>query len=488
MSRRTQKIIATVTTIVALLISFALAAANKEDHHGQHRNEPHQLRIVKVFVDQAGGELAIHGKHLDNGRRLLVQLGGEELFVSTATASLIIASLPPGIVAGDYLLTVDTGRGKKRFASYDLTLGGAGPEGPQGPPGPSGSQGIPGPRGLTGAQGAQGDAGPRGTVGPPGSQGPMGLPGAAGSPDTPAQVLAKLQQVDGAGSGIDADQLDGLDSQRLITELGGTINGDLSVAGGLRAGSGVTFPDGTTLLTAGREGIPNRIIVAPQGGDYTSIQAAFDAITPSADNPFIIEVAPGTYAEQVIMESYVHLQGAGRDLTTIVPPPQTSNSCASGTVALCLMQANSVQISGLAIAGSGTASAFEVGIQIVESSSVVIQENRFTNLLDAAIESEQSDALEIVHNEISAGGAALSLGNDPSAGVRIAGNVITNGNINGRGDALIADNRMLSGNSLLEWEGPVLISGNRMAGFSIQLFGVGDKQISLQTIFSATSF
>jgi len=47
---------------------------------------------------------------------------------------------------------------------------------------------------------------PRGATGEAGPQGP------AGSPDTPEDVLGKLQQVDGAGSGLDADQLDGLDA------------------------------------------------------------------------------------------------------------------------------------------------------------------------------------------------------------------------------------------------------------------------------------
>jgi hypothetical protein len=41
-------------------------------------------------------------------------------------------------------------------------------------------------------------------------KGPVGPAGPAGSPDTAAQVLAKVATVDGAGSGLDADSLDGL--------------------------------------------------------------------------------------------------------------------------------------------------------------------------------------------------------------------------------------------------------------------------------------
>ena len=51
--------------------------------------------------------------------------------------------------------------------------------------------------------------GPQGPPGPPGPQGPVGPQGQQGSPDTPAQVLSKLAQVDGPGSGLDADTLDG---------------------------------------------------------------------------------------------------------------------------------------------------------------------------------------------------------------------------------------------------------------------------------------
>lgn len=51
--------------------------------------------------------------------------------------------------------------------------------------------------------------------GPRGSQGPQGDAGANGSPDTPVQVRDKLLQVDGAGSGLDADTIDGTDSSVL---------------------------------------------------------------------------------------------------------------------------------------------------------------------------------------------------------------------------------------------------------------------------------
>jgi hypothetical protein len=65
-----------------------------------------------------------------------------------------------------------------------------------------------------GPQGLAGQPGPQGTAGEPGAQ---GVPGAAGSPDTGADILGKLAPVDGSGSGLDADTLDGVNSTGFLT-------------------------------------------------------------------------------------------------------------------------------------------------------------------------------------------------------------------------------------------------------------------------------
>src|SRR3990172_4553953 len=69
----------------------------------------------------------------------------------------------------------------------------------------------------------------------------------------------------------------------------------------------------------------HRLVVATSGGDYTSISAALAAVSPTASDPYVIDVMPGTYTENVTMKSYVHLRGAGREVTTIQSPSTTSN-------------------------------------------------------------------------------------------------------------------------------------------------------------------
>jgi hypothetical protein len=84
-------------------------------------------------------------------------------------------------------------------------------------------------------------------------------------------------------------------------------DGDVTITGDLTVSGATDLP-----------GYANVIIVAKSGGDFTSIQAALDSIDDaSASNPYLIWVAPGIYTEQVIMESYVDIRGAGEWVTQI---------------------------------------------------------------------------------------------------------------------------------------------------------------------------
>jgi len=79
--------------------------------------------------------------------------------------------------------------------------------------------------------GLRGPAGPAGAAGPQGPEGPAGAAGGQGSPDTPAQVRAKLMQVDGAGSGVDADLLDGSQANAFVRTAAEVLQRLLTVDG-----------------------------------------------------------------------------------------------------------------------------------------------------------------------------------------------------------------------------------------------------------------
>ena len=77
----------------------------------------------------------------------IVDLLFETLLVPT---TVLTATLPGSVSAGNYLLILRSGNGSTQIDSMDITIGAAGPQGPQGeqgklgPPGPIGPQGVPG--------------------------------------------------------------------------------------------------------------------------------------------------------------------------------------------------------------------------------------------------------------------------------------------------------------------------------------------------------
>ena len=97
---------------------------------------------------------------------------------------------------------------------------------PQGPQGPQGERGVVGVAGAEGAQGEQ------------------------GSPDTPLQVRDKLVQVDGEGSTVDADTVDGISSGAFLrSDSADQAQGEIRFLNSIRpsagggAGNGIRWLD-----------------------------------------------------------------------------------------------------------------------------------------------------------------------------------------------------------------------------------------------------
>lgn len=143
------------------------------------------------------------------------------------------------------------------------------------------------------------------------------------------------------------------------------------------------------ISTSKLEKAANVVVVAKAGGDFTNIAAAMAAINPTADNPYVIKVMPGIYQVSwdwvnkwgagIVMKSYVHLQGTGRDVTTIegVGVVNSTIGCESVTHAT---------ISGFTFKGSKFGGYETIkAIMVSDSSYITIEDNNFVGPLAPAI-------------------------------------------------------------------------------------------------------
>jgi len=120
-----------------------------DDHH--HKRDLNIIEVFVTFDDNAYGgvdTITINGEDLDFGRSPTVTLGRfpAPLEVLNATDTEIVVACPTTITgttcpSGGFLLSVSTGRGKRKNDEWDLSIGAVGP---QGEPGPAGEQGPSG--------------------------------------------------------------------------------------------------------------------------------------------------------------------------------------------------------------------------------------------------------------------------------------------------------------------------------------------------------
>ena len=182
---RIKKFVISPLCMLAMLL-LAQPAYAKSDHHSEKESDSKSTAITHVITDS----VAIHAKvsGLDKHDHIKIKLGDTELVLLNVYATGFDAYLPVGLSSGEYRLTIFSSEHDKdkEIASYDLTVGAAGPIGATGPQGdvgltgPAGSVGPQGPIGLTGAKGDTGAVGPQGPVGLTGAKGDTGAVGPQG--------------------------------------------------------------------------------------------------------------------------------------------------------------------------------------------------------------------------------------------------------------------------------------------------------------------
>jgi hypothetical protein len=320
----------------------------------------------------------------------------------------------------------------------------------------SGNQGSPGSQGTAGAQGVTGPQGPTGAQGP------------AGSPDTAQQVLAKLLTVDGTGSSLDADRLDGLPASAfqpvftqatlgsglMLASPSGLLSIDpsavqLRVAGSCAAGSTIQSIDATGNVTCA--GLLRTVIVSPASTPAASGAALIAAVNglsnPSDSNPWLVKLEPGAYALSgtLNLPGGVTLAGSGQAATQITGSQQLIVAAGSGanevrdlTLSLITAQAG---FPALDHDGPGSMAVRNVTVSVVDSAPAASGPGDFAV---SAITDSASAALVIENSTVTVSAtsrAAIGVfaGDSANPGIQIDGShVIVSGNDASRSTAAIS--------------------------------------------------
>lgn len=199
---------------------------------------------------------------------------------------------------------------------------------------------------------------------------------------------------------------------------------------------------GATLLTAPSAVAATLTVSNPGGGGaYNSIQAAVN----DAQNGDIISVAAGTYVEQVVLNKYVTLSGAGRDSTTIQSPGGSQTTMFIQNVPF--VPGGQVTVKGFTIQGGDGPCGQAGGITIAPNADPVISDNTIQNnhaqCYGAGISiHDNSNPLirnNVIRNNTAVNGGggvfAFSNSNPIIYGNQITGNVTTGGVIPGGGSS-----------------------------------------------------
>ena len=265
-----------------------------------------------------------------------------------------------------------------------------------------------------------------------------------------AKLLEKIKLVDGAGSGLDADTLDGVDALAFATRLHGVVT------------------------------------VSQAGGDFTSVQDAIDSITDaSATNRYLVVLGPGIYAGRVTLKPGITVRGSGIGVSTLSAGP--ASSCIDGYTVRGATNATVTDLTignggagdcgvGLLNAGVGYATYRRLLISTSQGTNTVgmLNDNSEIELIDVAMEIGQGtgpgDAIGIDQANgsnlsmssssilgCSSGDDVYGIQNDDSAATirdsavnmflcgGATGEAVGIRNINGSGDGVTVDRATVSG-------------------------------------------
>jgi hypothetical protein len=139
-------------------------------------------------------------------------------------------------------------------------------------------------------KGTPGVAGERGDQGASGAPGTPGQPGAAGSPDSGQDILGKLAPVDGAGSGLDADALDGRPGADFLSAGVANFGGQANATPlswtyyffDTNGAAGTEFDIGSGFIHIERTGAPGQFKVCARN----NVAAGYNV-------PFVVRIADG---------------------------------------------------------------------------------------------------------------------------------------------------------------------------------------------------
>jgi hypothetical protein len=232
--------------------------------------------IVDITENPQGTAITIVGNGFGSTMPK-VTLGSSELTVTQFSETSITATLPAGVAAGGYLVTVEkrpfhltaifeAAIGKIGATGAQGPAGAAGPEGARGPAGgfgpqgPMGLPGLPGPVGPQGPSGSNGAQGPAGQNGQAGQTGPAGAPGPTGSigpvgPAAGGQVWAANLVLPAVITGDVTGVASG-------AGIAGTTTPEDTVATALPVPQGCTTVSGLSVTVLGAQGTSTAFVAA----------------------------------------------------------------------------------------------------------------------------------------------------------------------------------------------------------------------------------